>query len=195
MDYEPYPRSLHLSTVVEGQTYLWGGVNRDLLEKKVSLKEFRSTVSAFNHYLETWTPLRPEGSPPSGTQCGACTSAGHNLYTYGGWNGDFDGCLNCLDTKALKWTKLASNGPMKKQSCGMIAFNDQLLLFGGYGVHSGHDIQPGSDFVLNGEFLDSRGWSNELHLFDLQKGELQQNVQYRNSYNPFKNLVKIVFTS
>ncbi len=169
---EPLPRSLHSSTVVEGQTYVWGGVNKDLLEKNVSLREYRSVVSSFNPYLETWTSLTPEGSPPSGTQCGACASAaGQHLYTYGGWNGDFHGSLHCLDTKALKWTKLANTGPMKKQSCGMVAYDSQLMLFGGYGIPSGPIQQPGSKFVWNDEYTDGRGWSNELHTFSLQEGE------------------------
>ena len=173
---EPAPRSLHLSTVVEGQTYVWGGVNKDLLQKKITLKEFTSLTSAFNPYLETWTTLNPRGSPPSGTQCGACASVGHNLYTYGGWSGDFDGCLHQFDTKMLTWTKLSTTGPMKKQSCGMVGYDDKLMLFGGYGVPSipSDPAQPGSTFVQNKEYTDGRGWSNELHVFDIQKGELLQ---------------------
>ncbi len=152
---------------------MWGGVNKDLLQKRMSLKEFTSLTSSFNPYLETWTALTPGGSPPSGTQSGACASVGHNLYTYGGWNGAFDGCLHRLDTKMSTWTKLSTTGPMKKQSCEMVGYDNKLMLFGGYGVASvpSGPAQPGSTFVRNKEYTDGRGWSNELHVFDIQEGE------------------------
>ena len=44
------------------------------------------------------------------------------------------------------------------------------LLFGGYGIPS-DPIQPGAEFVKSSRFTDGRGWTNELHTFDLIKGE------------------------
>ena len=31
--------------------------------------------------------------------------------------------------------------------------------------------QPGAEFIKNSEVTDGRGWTNELHVFDVQKGE------------------------
>ena len=80
------------------------------------------------------------------------------------------GSLHCLDTRTLMWRKLASAGPMKKRQSGMITYGNQLLLFGGYGVPSG-PIQPGSQLVLDSRCTDGSGWTNELHMFDLGRGE------------------------
>ena len=52
----------------------------------------------------------------------------------------------------------------------MIAFDRKLLLFGGYGILSG-PTQPGVKFIKNSNSLSGRGWTNELHLFDLKEGE------------------------
>ena len=51
----------------------------------------------------------------------------------------------------------------------MIAFGRKLLLFGGYGIPSG-PTQPGEKFKSS-NFSDGRGWTNELHLFDIKEGE------------------------
>ena len=158
---------------VEGKTYFWGGQSKEVLEGKTSLEEFAASVYTFDPYLETWATLTPGGSPPSGIHSGACACAGHHMYTYGGWNvsaGSHDGNLHCLDTRTSKWTKLASTGPMKKTASGMIAYGDQLLLFGGAGVPSG-PTQPGSEFLLDDKDTDGSGWTNELHTFDLREGE------------------------
>ncbi len=177
ISYEPSVRSGSFCSHVEGKTYLWGGINKDLIEAKTSLQEFTASVYTFDPYLETWATLNPGGSPPSGTRDGACATAGHHLYTYGGMDiaaGGYDGSLHCLDTRTLMWSKLASTGPMKKQGCSMIAYEDHLLLFGGYGVPSG-PTQPGSEFVLNDDVTDGSGCTNELHTFDIRKGESDWN--------------------
>lgn len=166
---EPSARSAFFSSPVGGKVYLWGGYNQDLLSKKISLKEFTESVYSFDPYQEIWTSLSPTGPPPAGTSNGACTSTDHHIYTYGGWDRDgTDGCLHSLNAETLAWNKLASNGPMKKNNCGMIAYDNQLLLFGGYGVPSG-PTQPGSAFVRD---VSDHGWTNELHTFDLSKGEV-----------------------
>ena len=172
IDFEPSARFGSFSSIVEGKIYLWGGDNENL-KTKTAFEEFAASVYTFDPYLETWATLNPGGSPPSGIYGGGCASAGHHLYTYGGRNvsaGEDDGCLHCLDTRTLMWSKLASTGPMKKQNCGMIAYGNSLLLFGGFGIPS-CPTQPGSEFVLNDNNDDGRGWTNELHCFDLREGE------------------------
>jgi len=58
-------------------------------------------------------------------------------------------------------------GPMRKQNCGIINTSDTTLcLIGGYGIPTG-SLQPGSKFVQN---KDGRGWSNEIHCFDIPTG-------------------------
>ena len=101
--------------------------------------------SATRDYLETWTHLNPGGSPPTWNVACACASAGHYLYTFGGsgLEGSYTGSLYQLDTATCVWTELAANkdGPMKKNGCGMVVHEDNIVLFGGV---SG----PGSERIL-----------------------------------------------
>ncbi len=59
---------------------------------------------------------------------------------------------------------------MRKTGCGMVAYKSSLVLFGGYGVPSG-PTPPGAEFAQNTRYTDGRGWTNELHTFDLEEGE------------------------
>ena len=52
----------------------------------------------------------------------------------------------------------------------MIAFDRELLLFGGDGISSGPS-QPGAKFIKDSNYSYGSGWTNELHLFDLKEGE------------------------
>ncbi len=168
---EPSARCGSLCSLVGGKTYLWGG-----LGEEVSLKEFAAAVYTFDPYLETWATLKPGGSPPSGSNGCGCASTGRYLYAYGGCGAKpsygYDCSLHSLDTKKMTWTKLASpeTGPMKKQGCGMVAYNNKLLLFGGSGVPYG-PTQPGSKFILDDWYANGQGWTNEMHTFDLKTSE------------------------
>ena len=101
-------------------------------------------------------------------------SSGHHIYTYGGYDGQADqGALYTFNTKTLLWTKLASystESPMRKSACGMVVYKNELVVFGGYGIPSA-SIQPGSQFVPSLVQCDGSGWTNEMHLFDLDAGE------------------------
>ena len=164
---------------VEGKLHVWGGLSRDLETDKVSLKDHTSTVFTFDSYLETWSHLNAGGStPPSGLFSCACASAGHYLYTFGGGDNDnkYTGSLHQLDTRTSMWTELAKDGPMKKASSAMVVYNNQLILFAGYGIPS-DPIQPGSEFIVNSNATDGSGRTNEMYSFDLKEGELVECVQ------------------
>ncbi len=59
INYEPSARSGSFCSHVEGKTYLWGGFNKDVFERKTSLQEFTASVYTFDPYLETWATLNP----------------------------------------------------------------------------------------------------------------------------------------
>ena len=167
-----------MCTPVEGKLHVWGGASGDFLRHEVSLKDHTSTVFTFDSYLETWNHLNAEGTPPSGLYFCACASAGHYLYTFGGGTNDskYTGSLHQLDTRTSMWTELAKDGPMKKTSSAMVVYNNQLILFAGYGIPSG-PIQPGSKFIVDSKDTDRSGWTNEMHSFDLKEGERVKCVQ------------------
>lgn len=125
-----------------------------------------SSNASFNLYLESWADHQYSGVPPSDRfQGGACTSSGHHLYLYGGIE---QNTLYQLDTKVRKWKQLSAAVPMKSTGCGMITYDSKIVLFGGYGAQSG-TTQPGAEFIRSGQ--GAFGWTNELHIFDLKKGE------------------------
>jgi hypothetical protein len=52
----------------------------------------------------------------------------------------------------------------------MVVNGNKLILFGGYGFPS-HPIQPGAQFTEDSRYTNGVGWTNELHMFDLEEGE------------------------
>ena len=150
---EPSPRHFPYTAAVSGQVFLTGGRTKNFYEDK---KKLLSSVHTFDVYEESWRERRVEGPAPPGLYDGACTStpSGHTLQAYGGWGGShLYGSLHKLDINSLNWTQLAtpdSSGPMKKRGCGMVVYNNQLILFGGE--------------------TSAFEFTNELHIFDLVEG-------------------------
>ena len=116
-----------------------------------------------------------EGAPSPGIYEGASASSGQCLYIFGGGDGSaWHNSLHQLDTSSAtpNWTQLStpdsSSGPMKKSGCGMVAYGNRPVLYGGYDSPCG-PTQPGAEFVKDA--ADDDGWSNELHVFDVMEGE------------------------
>ena len=165
MEGEPSPRFGHYSALVEDKFCVWGGRTKDFLQEK---SELASSIHSFDR---SWSSRIIPNLVESGLYHGACASAGHHVYLYGGYDGScHHSSLHQLDTRSCTWKQLSSAGPMRKSACGMIAHDSKLVLFGGYGVPSG-PIQPGAEFIKHRDFTDSRGWTNEVHTFDLKEGE------------------------
>ena len=166
--YEPSPRYGHYAAEVDGQLYLYSGRSVRYTAEKEKLQ---SLVEVLDPLTETWTQKTTEGDIPPGMYDGGCTSTGQDLFTIGGrdeklWYGDL---YRLKPTQnSLRWTRLTSVA--KKLGCGMVCFNSKhLLLFAGYGPPPA-DIQPRAVFTRNTQYTDGRGWTNELHLFDLDTG-------------------------
>ena len=168
--YEPSPRFLHGAAPVGGRCYLWGGRIQDFSES--GRRELASTIDIFDPYLETWKKHHTTGIPPPGLYHGAFTSLLNSLYWFGGYDGSSRyNTLHRLDPTTLEWRELQplnqANGPMGKGGCGMVPFlRNQLAMFGGFGIPTG-PIQPGAMFTKDTKHTDGRGWSNELHVFNI----------------------------
>ena len=62
----------------------------------------------------------------------------------------------------------------------MVTYGSKLVLFGGYGNQLDH-TQPGANFFEDGNY--GNGWTNELHIFDLETGEARElELVYQKSY-------------
>ena len=103
---EPSPRWGHYSALVEEKFYVWGGRTKDFLKEK---SELASSVHCFDPLLEFWDVNKISGVPPPGPRSGACASAGHYVYQYGGTDGSrFHSSLHQLDTRSWTWKQLSS---------------------------------------------------------------------------------------
>ena len=177
--YEPSPKFGHGAAAVRGRCYLWGGRVHDFSES--SRKKLASTVEIFDPYLETWEKHHTTGVPPPGLYFGACTSLLDSLYWFGGGDGSsVYNSLHKLDPTTLEWRELQplnqADRPMRKYGCEMVSFlQDQLATFGGNGISVG-PTQPGAMFTKNTDSTNGSGWSNELHVFDITKGNFVCNV-------------------
>ena len=135
------------TTTANGLHYVWRGWG--------TAKEV-TTIRIFNPTNEEWTLQPTTGTPPPGLY-GGCASIGNDLYCFGGDNeSSFSNDLHKLNLETFQWSEVhprndQRNWPMPKIDCGFAAINQRTLCcFGG--------------------FNKDREWTNELHLYDVQKG-------------------------
>ena len=174
--YEPSARYGQTSFSVEGRVYVWGGASQDAVSSsKDDITKLASSIEQFDPYLEVWTRLNTAGTPHPGLNFADCASYGEHVYMYGGFKDKLEGVLSCLNVKTLTWSQLSlaggtAGGPMRKAGCGIVHFHhDKLAVIGGYGIPTG-PTQPGSSFIKDTRHTDGRGWTNEVHVFDISQG-------------------------
>ena len=175
--YEPTARIYPTFISTQRHLYLRGGrtVAFETGSEDARIQEARC-IEQFDPYLEVWHQLNTTGTAHRGLARAASASVADQLYMYGGNSGKrFEGVLSLLNLKTLTWSQLcqeATNvgGPMRKSSCGMVGFHgDQLAVIGGYGFPTG-PTQHGASFIRDTRFTDVRGWTNEVHIFNINQG-------------------------
>ena len=172
-DYEPLPRSDHISGRVGSLAVVQGGVTEDFSEERK--QHLSSVVEIFDPYSESWEKRQVEGNAPSpGTYFAASTSLHDDLFSFGGSDDEnYFNAVHRLDTKTWCWSQVspqnADGAPMPKCGCGMIAFRNSLVVFGGYGRPRG-PTEPQSFIKGTG----GRGWTNEFHIYNLSQGNMQK---------------------
>ena len=176
-DYEPLPRYNHISGRVGSLAVVQGGRTEDFSEE--SKQHLSSVVEIFDPYSESWEQRQVEGTAPLPGTCRAASASLHDdLFTFGGTDEDrvFFNTIHRLNTKTLCWSKVctqnADGAPMAMSSCRMIAFRNSLVVFGGYGIPQG-PTEPRS-FMNFSRATDGRGWTNELHIYNLTEGNIQK---------------------
>ena len=182
-DYEPLGRRGACSFVYNDCFYLYGGslegaqsfrqsppVNVDILDLQTG--QWSSADTKVLHSL------------PNSISGSCCTVLNHNLYVFGGWlAGRRNADVHELNLKTLTWRKLLGmnpeSGPICKDKAGMFSYGDHMVgLFGGYGGASdfqsyglvesrtaSYDWDPNTFFAM----YDPLCWTNELHLFHVEK--------------------------
>ena len=179
--YEPNSRFVHVASSIydgSGQLIVWGGETSEFYSNDGRI-QLASVVEQFDIHSEVWCQLGTGGTPHPGLSRTSCTSFGNPLFIYSGYCDDtysnFSGALSCLDLTTLTWSQLSLaggtvGGPMRKIASGIVHFHhDKLAVIGGSGNPTG-PTQPGSSFIRNTKFTDGRGWTNEIHVFDISQG-------------------------
>ena len=147
--YEPLPRFLHAAVAVDNKLHMWGG-------SKEKSREEADKIETFDISTELWEQKPTHGTPPPGLCDTAYTVVGSSLFVFGGYDGESHrDTLFKLDLLSFQWEQVQvsnpSSGPQRKEGCRMVSNGDnQLVVFAGY--------------------TDS-GRTDELHVFDLDKGE------------------------
>ena len=173
-NYEPLPRSFHITSRVGSKVVVQGGLTKDFSEK--SRRHLSSVVDIFDPYSESWEQRPVTGDAPSPGTYGAASASLHDdLFSFGGTDGSqFLHTLHRLDTEKLCWSQVspqnADGAPMPKNGCGMIALGSGLGVFGGYGVPRG-PTEPQS-FIKDTRSTDGIGWTNEFHIYNLSQGNI-----------------------
>ena len=150
--YEPLPKSGHAAVAVDNKQYMWGGWHGS----KEKSREEADKIEVFDISKELWEQKPTHGTPPPGLWNTAYTVVGSCLFVFGGYDGvSWYNTLFKLDLRSFQWEKVQvstpPSGPQKKSGCGMVSYGDnQLVVFAG---------STGS------------GKTDELHVFDLDKGE------------------------
>lgn len=169
--YKPTPRAFHNSGLVDGKVVVCSGETQG---DSVQSKNVASTVEVFYPYSEQWTAKQCAGELPAlGLRRAASAVVNDHLYSYGGKDGEgkFVDFLYQLNVKTYKWTRLPAKGesPMPKASAEMVACGNDLAVFGGHGIPHG-PAQRGSSFIKSPFRNDGAGWTNEFHIYHLNRG-------------------------
>ena len=150
--YEPLARFLHAAVAVDNKLHMWGG----WAGSRKKSREVADKLEVFDISKELWEQKPTHGTPPPGLWSTAYTVVGSCLFVFGGEVGvSRHNTLFKLDLHSFQWEQVqvsnTSRGPQRKSRCGMVSYGDnQLVIFAGY---------------------TESGRTDELHVFDLDKGE------------------------
>ena len=150
--YEPLPRAGHAAIAVDNKLHMWGGWGRS----KDKSQKLAQKLEVFDISTEHWEQKPTRGTPPPGLFGTAYAVVGSCLFVFGGWDGvSHHNSLFKLDLRTFQWEQVRvsnpSRGPQRKSGCGMVSYGDnQLVVFAGW---------------------TDTGLTDELHIFDLNKGE------------------------
>ena len=161
---QPIPCAFPFSAEADGLHYCWRGYGPN---------ERSNSLFVYECNTETWTIKPTTGPAHRGLWIGCSVIVGRYFYTFGGVDEFTDyNDMSKLDLDTLQWSNVQTTGshPIKKFGYGLVRMDERTLCcIGGYGIDP---TQPGSTFTRDNRFSDGSGWTNEIHLFDVQDGRI-----------------------
>ena len=207
--YEPQSRFWHSSQLVGSSVVIRGGCIPGIDHRR-SRKEMVGRIEEFDIKTRKWRTRKTKGDPHPGLSAVACASHGRYLYAYGGLDGRvINGILSQLDLETLTWTQLSPKtpaGPMRKDASGIVHFGDGMLaVVCGYAhpnkrkLPNGGSSDRGSTFIVRtGTSSDGGGWTNEMHVFDLESSKfpfkfklLSDSIGLHKNYKCYSNFLVV----
>ena len=179
----PDPRYRHESVVVNNNKLLvWGG---QLFEDGRSKMLSRCECFTMDMYSEQWSQKLAEidSKQDEPTQCvdAQCAVISNTVYSFGGLYSDKgrSACLSetlSLACEKMRWKKLEIKGnkPTARDSCGLCAVGEKLVMYGGLISHT--DIGKLPDGVQYKQIDTSLGSVNDCWEFCPHEGNA--NVVY-----------------
>ena len=167
--YEPLPRTLHSAVQVQENTYLWGG-----LTPESSDSSGREVINIFDSHTEVWKERSTTGVPPPGHYYGSSAMVCGDLYYFGARNGEtFYNSVHKLQLSTLEWEEIMksdqASGPLRKVGSGMVAYQQQLALIGGFGIPPSGRLESGAKFIETQDH-PRLGYTDEFHLLSIKAG-------------------------
>ena len=167
--YEPLPRHLHSAVQVQENTYLWGGLTREISDSGI-----RKFINTFDSHTEIWKEQSTTGIPPPGQYYGSSAMVCGDLYYFGARDGKtLYNSVHKLQLSTLEWKEIVKSnparGPLPKAGCGMVAYQQQLALIGGCSRPPSGPLQSGAKFIRS-QSHPWLGYTNEFHLLSIKAG-------------------------
>ncbi len=167
-------RTSSQAAVVDGKLFLYRGFLQSYQGKDRAT--FPSHFEVFDGKALQWRDVATRGRNPRAFYGIAITSIGAKLYMYGGLGGGtFTDELYEINTVSMECNKLMAHnpndGPIRNAYCGLTYLRgDVLCMFAGYGIPRDGPRQDGSIFIPHTSSDDGRGYTNEIHCYNVQTG-------------------------
>ena len=178
----PGPRCGHESVVVNNKLLVWGG---QLVEDGRRKMLSRCECFTMDMYSEQWSQKLAEidSKQDEPAQCvgAGCAVISNTVYSFGGVYTDKGRAVRLNETFALDYDKMRlkkleikGSKPTARESCGLCAVGEKLVMYGGLISHTDRGKLP--DGVQYKQFNTSRGYVNDCWEFCPHEGNA--NVVY-----------------
>ena len=174
MDSEPVARYGATGCTVGDKFYLIGGYLDGYKSKNHEPVPCVCELDTFDEKTLAWSCRSTREVSPPGVLYATSVVYKGKLYYFGGYDCKARyNALFCLDLRTFEWEEITAenpeDAPMPKCSCGMVVDEEgNLWIFGGYGKPVEREGVR-SKFQRNDCY--ERGWTNELHCFNLGTSE------------------------
>ena len=139
-----YKRTGHSANVIGDSIYLFGGRNKNDIQK-------------YNIKEKTLSEIKTKGNIPGGRTNHGSAVIKDNLYIFGGkGRSKTDNTLYCFNTNSTEWIDIPiiqGSPPQPRRLMSMFSFENKLYVFGGYNNNS-----PNNGY-LYGFSLNTSCWS------------------------------------